>query len=210
MKYKFKIIISFIYISLIFSINGCINLREDYPIINYYSLSNLSSKELRQKIPGVLQIRNFTAPLYLSGQRILVENFDGSSQRYYYHRWSDNFDQLLTWLAISKISSLKVFTGGVVSQNTNLIPDYVLEGELLNYRPFNHKIEDSSFVEMTIKFTLIGFNQDSANYRLYFTRVYNQKISRNNRPASIPIATNLAANEIIDLLINDIINNVLD
>lgn len=209
MKYKFNIIYQLILIFLIIFFPGCINLREDYPTISYYSLSNTSNKESREKVFGILQIRNFNAPNILSGQRILVENSDGSSQRLYYHRWSDNFDQLLTWLAISRLSEQKIFSGGVVSQNSNLIPNYILEGEILNLRAVNHRNPDSSFVELSVKFSLLGYNQDSSNFVLYFTNTYNNKILRNNsRPSSIAEATNLASNNILEKMTNEIINRI--
>lgn len=207
MKYKFNIIYQLILIFLIFFSPGCINLREDYPTINYYSLTNTSNKESRQKVFGILQIRNFNAPNILSGQRILVENSDGSSQRLYYHRWSDNFDQLLTWLAISRISEQKIFSGGAVSQNSNLIPNYILEGEILTLRILNHRIPDSSSVELSVKFSLLGYNQDSSSFMLYFTNTFNNRVIRNNsKTAWISQSTNLAANEILEKMTSDIIN----
>lgn len=207
MKYKFNIIYQLILIFLIFFFEGCINLREDYPTINYYSLTNTSNKESRQKVFGILQIRNFNAPNILSGQRILVENSDGSSQRLYYHRWSDNFDQLLTWLAITRMSEQKIFSGGVVSQNSNLIPNYILEGEILTLRILNHRIPDSSSVELSVKFSLLGYNQDSSGFMLYFTNTYNKRVIRNNSKTTwISQSTNLAANEILEKMTSDIIN----
>ena len=207
MKYKFNIIYQLILIFLIFFFEGCINLREDYPTINYYSLTNTSNKESRQKVFGILQIRNFNAPNILSGQRILVENSDGSSQRLYYHRWSDNFDQLLTWLAITRMSEQKIFSGGVVSQNSNLIPNYILEGEILTLRILNHRIPDSSSVELSVKFSLLGYNQDSSGFMLYFTNTYNKRVIRNNSKTTwISQSTNLAANEILEKMTLDIIN----
>jgi len=209
MKYKFNIISLLILILQLFLLSGCINLREDYPEINYYTLSNTSNKESREKVFGILQVRNFSAPVALAGQRIMVQDYDGSSQRLYYHRWSDNFDQLFTWLAISRLSEQKIFSGGVVSQNTNLVPNYILEGEILNLNAFNHKIPDSSFVELSVKFSLLGYNADSSNFILYFTNSYKQKVMRNNaKPNSIPRAVNTAANDIIEKMTIDIINNI--
>lgn len=209
MKYKFNIIYQLILIFLIFFLPGCINLREDYPNINYYSLASTSSIESREKVFGTLQIRNFSAPNILSGQRILVQNSDGSSQRLYYHRWSDNFDQLLTWLTISRLSSQKIFSGGVVSQNSNLIPNYILEGEILNLKILNHSIPDSSFVELSVKFSLMGYNQDSSNFVLYFTNTYTNRTQRNTKSTSwISQSTNIVANEIIEQMTKEIINKV--
>ena len=209
MKYKFNIIYLLILFIQLFLLNSCINLREDYPEIKYYSLANTSNKESREKVFGILQVRNFSSPLSLSGQRILVENPDGSTQRLYYHRWSDNFDQLLTWLVIERLSEQKIFSGGVVSQNSNLVPNYILEGEILNLTAFNHKIPDSSFVELSVKISLLGYNADSTNFALYFTNYYKHKVNRNNgKPNSIPQAVNIAANEIIEKITKDIIKNI--
>lgn len=209
MKYKFNIIYLLIFIFLIFFSSGCINFREDYPIINYYSLSNTSKKESREKVLGILQVRNFIAPNILSGQRILVENSDGSSQRLYYHRWSDNFDQLLTWLTITRLSEQKIFYGGVVSQNSNLIPNYILEGEILTLRIINHRIPDSSSVELSVKFSLLGYNQDSSNFVLYFTNTYKNIAPRkSSQLAWISQSTNIAANEIIEQMASELINKI--
>lgn len=209
MKYKFKIIYQFILLFPIIFLSGCINLREEYPNIYYYSLSSNTNKESREKIDGILQIRNFNAPNLLSGQRIIVENFDGTSQKLYYHRWSDNFDQLITWLAISRLSEQKIFSGGVVSQTSNLVPNYILEGEILNLRAFNHKIADSSFIELSIKISLLGYNRDTSNFVLFYTDVYNKKQSRtNSKPNSIPHAVNIAANEILEQISKDIIRKI--
>lgn len=209
MKYKFNTIFLLILILELFLLSGCINLREDYPEIKYYSLRNLSNKESREKVFGILQIRNFSAPATLLGQRILVENPDGSTQRLYYHRWSDNLDQLITWLVITRFSEQKIFSGGVISQNSTLVPNYILEGEILSLNAYNHKIPDSSFIELSIKISLLGYNADSSNFELYFTNSYKQKVLRDNaKPNSIPPAVNIAANEIIEKMTADIINNI--
>jgi ABC-type uncharacterized transport system auxiliary subunit len=192
------------------TLGGCINLREDYPEITYYSLEPSKGEPARSKVDGVLQVRPFGGSNLISSRRFIVEKSVGGFDKFYYHRWSDDFQELFTWAVINDMSARKAFTGGVVNQGTALVPNYILEGDILGLRMYNDEKDhtDSSFVELSVKVSLLGF--DSANsLKVIYTNLYNKKVTRKtNRATTIAPAVNSAANEIISLFTEDIIKSI--
>lgn len=194
----------------IFGFTSCINLREDYPKIEYYELKPTQDAPSRIKADGILQVRPFDASSILSERRFIVEKSSGGYDKFYYHRWADDFQELFTWLTINRLSNLKCMTGGIVSQGTALIPNYILEGSILQLRIYNNENkEDSSFVSLSVKISLMAYPKDSTSLKVIYANVYDKKIMRESSKAStIAPAVNDAANEIITRFSEDIIKEI--
>lgn len=196
---------------LVLFVSGCINLREDYPEIEYYELQASSTEPSRIKVDGILQVRPFGGSNVLSSRRFMVEKSTGGVDKYYYHRWSDDFQELFTWTVISRMSNQKLFTGGIVNQGTALLPNYILEGDILKLRIYNDEKDktDSSFVEMSVKITLQEFIPDSSGLKVIYTNVYDKRVARkSNKAPTIAPAVNIAANEIISMFSEDIVKAI--
>lgn len=194
-----------------FLFNSCINLREEYPEITYYNLTPANPEISRIKVDGILQIRPFGGSNVISSKRFLVEHSSGGFEKYYYHRWSDDFQELFTWNVISYISNQKCFTGGIVNQGTALIPNYILEGDILKLKIFNHDKDkkDSSYVELSLKISLFGFNKDSTGLSVIYTNVIEKKVTRESAKANtIAPAVNQATNAIISQLSEEVIKSI--
>lgn len=205
-RYKGIIIIIFVFFTAIFS--SCINLRVDYPEIKYYGLEPEEKLPSRLKVDGILQVRTFTGSNILSTRRFLVEKYTKEIEQYYYHRWNDDFTELFTWLCLSRLNTAKIFTGGVVPQNTVQIPNYILEGEILELKIYNgsEKLKDSSYAQITIKANILGFNPDSTNFISLYTNVYTSKVFRETDKAiTIAPAVNKAANQIVTTISEDLV-----
>ena len=204
-----SILLTFTFFSLI--ITSCINLREDYPEINYYGIKSENIKPAKFKAEGLLQVRPFGGANLLSERRFLVETSEGKIDKYYYHRWSDDFQELFTWEVISQLSTDKYFTDGIVNQGTALIPDYILEGDILNLRIFNDEDnrEDSSFVELQVKINLISRKPSKSSINSLYTNVYSQRVFReSNRALTIAPAVTKAAEMIITHIGEDIVKEI--
>lgn len=187
---------------------SCINLRVDYPEIKYYGLEPIETPPSRFKFDGILQVRTFTGSNILATRRFLVEKSNQEIEQYYYHRWNDDFTELFTWLCLNRLNTSKIFTGGVVPQNTVQIPKYILEGEILELKIYNgsEKLKDSSYAAITVKANLLGYTPDSTNFISLYTNIYKSKIFRENEKAvTIAPAVKKAANEIITKMSEDII-----
>jgi ABC-type uncharacterized transport system auxiliary subunit len=217
MIYKFNTFISLkvtliIIILISFQIlTSCINLREDYPDINYYSLSPKATEVSKIKTEGILQVRSFTSSIALTEKRFQVENSKGEIQKLYYYRWNDNFAELFTWLTISKLNLEKYFVGGVVSQNTVQIPNYILEGEILGLEIYNgtNKQDDTSYVKLTLKISLLSYTKNSSDLEMIYSNIYTDKVQRlDNKAETIAPAVNSAANNIIETLAKDILTEI--
>ncbi|OGU60636.1 MAG: hypothetical protein A2X64_07840 [Ignavibacteria bacterium GWF2_33_9] len=206
---KLSLLFSYILLSLMFT--SCINLREDYPEINYYGIKTDNIKAAKFKAEGLLQVRPFGGANLLSERRFMVETSEGKTDKYYYHRWSDDFQELFTWEVISQLSKGKYFTDGIVNQGTALIPDYILEGDILSLRIYNDEDNrvDSSFVELQVKINLISRKPSKSSINSLYTNDYTQRITRkSNKALTISAAVSKAAEMIITQIGDDIVKQI--
>ena len=189
-------------------IYGCISLKSEYPDISYYRLAQEPSKFNSGTInDGTLQIRNFTASDQLNTEHLFAI-WDGVKiQNYYYHRWVSAPAELVTDFIIERINNAKLFKGGVIKPNSLVIPEYILEGHLLNMIAHNSKERepDTNYVTISFQISLIKKEPLRAEKNVLLNKLYTISIPRkNNEVVTIAPAFSRGFSELSDNMLDDI------
>jgi ABC-type uncharacterized transport system auxiliary subunit len=202
----------FFWFGLIFLISGCIHLKDEYPKINYYtliqeptSLSNMAPKNVS------LVVRDLNLNETYAGVQLLAHWEKSRIQKYFYHRWINDFSQIATDFLITRFDRMNVFQGGVSNSTSAQIPDYILEGNIIDLYAQNNEniIAGNCFVNMEVSVTFFRRNLSGSPIEQLFTKNYSQKTQRRNNDAeSIPDAFSKSYSMICDQIIVDVNNAV--
>lgn len=195
-------------IVLLFALSSCINLKTPYPAIEYYRLNQEPTAfKNTGSISGSLQIRNFTAREDLNSDQLVATIDSTKLHRYFYHRWAADCPDLVTDFFIQRLSNLKAFSGGVFKTATIAIPEYILEGQILEMIASNSTTPDlkNNFATVSLKITLIKRLSDKYDKLVILNKTYNNKILRpDNEVTSIAPAFSKAYSQITDKIMFDI------
>ncbi|TAL67361.1 MAG: hypothetical protein EPN82_15440 [Bacteroidetes bacterium] len=187
---------------------GCISLKSEYPDISFYRLTQGPSKfRVGISNEGTLQIRNFSSSDQLGTEHIMAIWDEQKIQNYYYHRWISAPAELVTDFIIERINNSKLFKGGVIKPNSLLIPDYILEGHLLDMIAHNtHDNElDTNYVVISYQISLIKKEPLRAEKNVLLNKLYSISIPReNNQVATIAPAFSRGMSDLSDIMLNDI------
>ncbi|MFP4368282.1 MAG: ABC-type transport auxiliary lipoprotein family protein [Bacteroidota bacterium] len=189
-------------------ISGCIDFRSEYPEIDYYKLTQApySIKDI-QELDGTLQIRPFSVSSEYNTSLLLAKWNDTRVERYYYHRWITSPAEMVTDFFVQRFSEIKAFKGGILKPTTLMIPDYVLEGQVLEMAAVNSEgnKQGDNYVTISIKVLLIERDPMSTDKSILLSKVYTHKIDRrNNEAVSIPGAFSKAFSFAADGMMADI------
>jgi ABC-type uncharacterized transport system auxiliary subunit len=192
---------------LIFLVSGCISIKSEYPAIEYYRLSQEppSVKNLG-KIPDIILLRDISVSEE-NDQTSLVAIWDSTNiQKYFYHRWISDPSGLLTDFFITRFDNSAGFSSGIVKTGTSVVPDYVLEGRLLELNAYSSKKSNGkNYVSVSMQFDLQSKIPLSLEKNVIFNQTYNMKIPRtDNSAASVAPAVSKAVSQIADKLMLDV------
>jgi ABC-type uncharacterized transport system auxiliary subunit len=198
----------FVFIMMLLIVNGCISLKSEYPAINYYQLTqrDLTTKEIEDKLDGVLLIRDFQSNRQYSGDQLFVVSNDNELEYYYYHRWAGNITEMITDFTFTRLLQYNFFNGGVIRSSTILSPDYYLEGNIIEMAVYNRKSEgDSSLVSMTINFILSRRISQYSAQLVALNKLYSSRVSLpSNNVRDFAGAYSMALSRLCDSLFKDI------
>lgn len=208
MKLKY---IFFILCILLF--NSCINLKNEYPEIKYYNLSQVNDKPLDvYKYDAILLVRNVDISAAIYGSQILV-NWDSKSyQKYFYHRWADDFDLLTSDFITQRFQNSGVFKSGVTKTIGSALPDYILD-VIINdlFIESKSNSDEINSVNLEITVSLLKRNSDDKDNKVLFNKQYkNRTIRQNNRIENVAQNVSIAISKITDEIINDVSNSIIN
>jgi ABC-type uncharacterized transport system auxiliary subunit len=208
-----KIKIALMTLSLFSFTAGCISLRTEYPEVNYYRLTQIEDKSQNigmNSVKGTLQIRNFAASDAVDTDNFLGVWDDNKVQVYYYHRWIVNAADLLTDFIITRYNNLRVFEGGVVKSSSIIMPDYILEGQLIDMVAHNsNKSNSPNYVYISLRVSLIKKQPMSTEKALLVNKVFTVKSPRkNNSVETIAPAFSEAVSQIADQMLLEILDAI--
>lgn len=195
------------YLFLIFAGVSCISIKSEYPSINYYKLEPPQvAPSQNSPIEKILQIKDIQAGPEIPPTRLTAINQDGSVQIYYYHRWMANCSDMLSSYFIELYNRHNIFSGGVISAKSMLVPDYFLEGRVLKMIATNSEDENgNNYVQFSVKISLLKRSPLKNNSQVLISKIYESKIDRkNNKAASIAPAMEKAVFEAAQKILNDI------
>jgi ABC-type uncharacterized transport system auxiliary subunit len=209
---KIKIIIL---LSISFLLTQCFNLREEYPEIHYYKLSQ--EKGMFQdmgigKIDGTLQIRDFSVSDEIDTDHFLAIWDETKVQRYYYHRWIANCGDLVTNFLMTRYNALRVFSGGAVSPGSMIVPDYILEGQLIDMIAHNSKDDKkSNYVYISMRISLLKKQYLSTDKTILLNKVFTVKSPRESSSVkTIAPAFSSAMSQIADQMLIEIQKTIFE
>src|SRR3989339_987971 len=191
---------------------GCISLKSEYPEISYYRLSqepiNINNGG---GITGTLQIRNFSSSDQLNTEHIMAIWDETKIQNYYYHRWVSAPAELVTDFIIERMNNAKLFNGGVIKPNSLVIPDYILEGHLLDMIAHNTRDRelDTNFIIISYQISLIKKEPLKTERNVLLNKLYTISVPRkNNEVSTVAPAFSRGMSKLSDKMLNDIIEAV--
>jgi len=192
---------------LLFVLTSCINIKSDYPSIEYYRLKQMDNPNINTgTMNGLFQIRDFTIGVELETNYLLALWDDNTIQRYNYHRWIGNCSEMITDFFITRYNNNNAFSEGVIPSSSVLIPKYVMEGQVLDMMAHNSSTDNNAnWVNLSIRVNIIRLEPLKMEKPVIHSKVYNTRIQRaNNSVATIPPAYSRAFSELADLIMKDI------
>lgn len=188
-------------------LQGCFSIKSEYPEIEYYRLEQKASS-LTNSAPmdGTLQIRDFTVSNDLETDHLLALENSTKIKKYYYHRWITDCQALVTDFFINRYNTLQSFKGSVVKSSTVLVPNYIMEAQILDMIAHNREEgSGSNFVFVSLQVTLLERIPLNPERKIVLSKEYTSKIPRpDNSVKSIPGAFSQAISEVADNVLNDI------
>ncbi len=193
-------------------LTGCISLKSEYPNITYYRLEpNLSAGQEPGGIDGTLLIREFSISGEYDSEHLLRAESETEIQRYYYHRWIQEPASMLSDFVLNRMLSRKLFGEGVVKGGTQILPDYFLEGRVLEMVAGNASEGRSGWVRLRIHFVLVELRAGQAERRVLLQKVFSATGERaDDTAASIAAAMSAAAARVTDALTKDLLALLAD
>ncbi len=212
MKFIKKLVLLFLFISIIPS---CINLKDEYPEFHFYRLTQFpgSSSEMNLgTTKGSLQVRDFTASEEIDDESLTAIYDKIKVKKYFYHRWISNLSDMFTEFIINRYSKVNVFEGGVIRPGSLIIPNYILEGQILDMGFFvNEDSNDGNYAEISIRITLLKRDEMNTNNSVILNKIYTVRHPVDSDDVElIPIAYSRALSQITDQMLIEIINTIID
>lgn len=187
--------------------NSCISLRTEYPAIEYYRLEQdpLTLKNVG-KIDATILIREVIPSAELESTHLMGIWSDGRIQRYNYHHWNSEIAPMVTDFIVKRLNLYSGFSGGVIKITSSILPDYILETQLIDMMAYNtEKADEGNYVFVSLQANLIKRIPLDTNKNIILSQVYTQKISRqNNSVKTIAPAFSTAFSLLTDKILIDI------
>lgn len=192
--------------------SSCISLKSEYPKTSYY---RLVQKPLAVKPPAlsakeIVVVKTFSIDSELDTDHILALNGSTEVQRYQYHRWISDLRELATAYVANRLQSSGMFTGGVYTEATSLLPTLELETRLVDFTGRNTPAPGSNSTaantaNVALHLTVKRYSATNATQTVVLQKVYSHSIQRpNDTAASIPEALSDALAAIVDAVLADI------
>lgn len=197
-------------LGIVLQFNSCISIKSDYPEINFYNLDQTATTAAAQQdLEIALMIRDFSIAAEYDSERILTKWEGLRIQRYFYHRWTADPAELITDYFTGTMSRSSVFSS-VITPPTVIIPDYILEGEIIEMMAYSSEDEETeNYVVLSLKMSLISTDPAKTEENVVMDKVYTTKVQRENeKAATIAPAFSNAASKLSREVLSDIIASV--
>lgn len=201
-----------ILVVLVFGLYGC-GLRTEYPDIHYYKLNSYPETKIKESavFNASLLIRDVMVSSGDETDQIMTTNEDGSIKKYFYHRWISDIPSLISDFFRERYTKFGLFKGGISKSASAIIPDYILEITILDFKSQNTS-KGAPFVEVTVTATVLAHPRDAAKpIEKLFTKTFKSHEFRQNTDANaIAPAFSKALNTIADdiyLALYNFVNN---
>ncbi|MBX3043583.1 MAG: hypothetical protein KIT33_03280 [Candidatus Kapabacteria bacterium] len=188
---------------------GCINLREPYPVINYYELKqeptllkNLPVLEQTVMIRRVFVNETFDTPHFL------ISTPPNNVERLFYHRWISDVSTLATDFVATRINQSGLLKHGVLKSGSIALPEYIVEPHLIEMTTYNDDSPQTREYYVQIEFKVDYLKRLNDNkLELFFSSNYKQKfVRRKYETKFIAEAYSRVFSMAVDNIISDLSN----
>lgn len=194
-------------------LSGC-GLRTEYPDIHFYKLNSYPESKIKESavFNASLLIRDVMVSTGDETDQIMTTNEDGSIKKYYYHRWISDIPSLLSDFFRERYTKFGLFKGGISKSASAIIPDYILEITVLDFKSQNTS-KGAPYVEVTVTATFLAHPRDEVKpIEKLFTKTFSAQEFRQNTDANaiapaFSKALNVIADEIYLALYNYVNHN---
>jgi len=201
------------FILIILLLNSCINLKDEYPDIKYYNLAQVKEKDIDvYKSDAILYVRNVDISSAVYGSQIMV-NWDGKRlQRYFYHRWAEDFDLIANDFIAQRFQNSGVFQLGVSKTIGSALPDFILDVFINDlYIESRSNSDEISSVNLEISVSLLKRNSADKDNDVLFNKTYkNRTIRPDNRIENVAENVSISLSKLTDQIIVDVSNAVIN
>jgi len=208
-----KKIIFIVFFILLFL--SCINLKDEYPKFHYYRFTQFpgqSSEMSFGTLKGSLQIRDFTISEEIDNENLSAIYNKINVKKYFYHRWISNISDMVTEFIINRYSKLNIFEGGVIKSSSLIIPDYILEGQILDMGFYvNDDKDKNNYVDLSMRITLLKRSNINTENSVILNKIFSVKYPVEDDDVEvIPIAYSRALAQITDQMLIEIIDKIIE
>ncbi|MFN3307114.1 MAG: hypothetical protein ACK42Z_08020 [Candidatus Kapaibacteriota bacterium] len=172
---------------LLLVLTSCFSVRTPYiPTIYYYLNHEAFSFRNIATIETYILLKEFSVPDELLDNRIVIWYDDGTIQKFNYHRFNTDYSELLNGFIYSRFNQSKAFKYGVASFNTAIVPNYILEGSIIEFKAFaSRQDKKKNWVQISFNVNLIKYEPLEQNKKIIHSGNYSQKLEVSERENSI-------------------------
>lgn len=190
------------------TLTACFSLQSSYPPITYYRLQ--SSKPITPEarkpglIPGTMLIKTFSIDAEWDNEQLFT--ISGTTvQPLMYHRWSSEPNELVGAFVINRILQTGMFSGGIITEQSGLAPDYTIEVRIIEMGAFNSG-EQAPSVNIILHCMMYRHRSGAGN-TILLQKHYECRTRRNTLDVvAIPTAMSESLSVITDSLFVDVKN----
>lgn len=194
-------------IILFLSLSSCFSIRTPFIPINYYYLNQetFSFRNIAE-IETYIVFREFNVPEELYDNKLMIWYDDGTVQKFNYHRFHSDYPELINNFIYNRFNLSKAFKYGLTTFNSSIVPNFILEGNVLEFKTFAHKKDKKkNWVQVTIQSTLVKYKPLAPVKEVVFSHTYSQKMEVPEREnSSFVQGFSKALSLVVDKMILDI------
>lgn len=203
---KMRIIIIIV---LIFQLSSCVDIIQQHPKTDYYSLKFYETDiGVGSQIPGTILIKDVEFPANLESIYLTSVSENSSIKKHHYHRWIDYPSVLVTDFIKSRFNSFEAFSGSVIGASSSIYPDYILEISIIKFDSYNTKAKNQ--VEISANVVLLHKTPESIETNVIFNKTFDETEAKEKMTANvIADAYSKALSRLIDNIAYDLQNTIL-
>lgn len=165
---------------------GCLSIRTPYVPINYYYLNQepFSFRNIAE-LETYIAYKEFTVPEELFDNRFMIWFDDGTVQKFNYHRFNADYSELINSFIFTRLNQSKAFKFGVAQLNSSIVPNYIIEGSILEFKSYAEKEDKKkNWVQVSILVNLVKYKPLTTKKEIVFSKTYSQKFDISERENS--------------------------
>jgi len=196
------------FLSILLSLNSCIEFKSDYPETTFYTLSQENINNDLPSFDASILIKDIKLSSWINLDYLMEYKDNNIIERYYYHKWNNNLQSQIQNLIKNRLILQENFKNGLVHFSSTGKANYVIEIDVLDLKANTSVLEDIAYINANVKvysnFTIEKYHNELSKVQLILNKNYEFSENRkNDKIADIPLYfSNLIAKLIDNILID--------